>query len=433
MENIISQCPDDLLLRIMSCIPTKDVIVTSLLSKRWRYLWRSVPKLEYDCRSQNKRFTQFVYRSLLKHNAPVLQRLDLKNLSLHPECRAVDIGLWIDIAVSRQLRELEISIHYSEEGSFCLPSSLYTCETLESLSLTIKSCVLVDVPIAVCLPSLKKLYLIRSSGCIDNAHVLRIISGCPKLEELRLARPDDGDGGNMIHMAGHTIEFTIDVSSSKGWSFLGYEFDQIFGKGSRNVIKAPLKYFSVCNSVLLDSRRRRPDLVMARIGTANGYITHKYLAKITKVRGLYLCLSLSEVMNPSEMIFCHLVDLKICTCTQGWWDLLTHMLQDSPKLQFLTVTNERCRGLASIEIPYWWKGPSSIPACLLSSLEGFRWSGYKGRQGEKELATYVLENATGLKKMIFSSETIDFREKYRMLKDLASVPRPSPSCRILFD
>ncbi|XP_019088083.1 PREDICTED: putative F-box/FBD/LRR-repeat protein At4g26350 [Camelina sativa] len=429
--DIISQCPDHLLLQILSFIPTKDVIVTSRLSKRWRYLWRSVPKLEYCCRSQNQRFTQFVYRSLLKHNGPVLERLVLKNLNLNLECRDVDVGLWIDIAVSRRMRELEISIAYAEERSFRLPRSLYTCETLESLLLNIKDCVLVDVPLAVCLPCLKKLYL-RSPGFADKTSVLRLIYGCPNLEELSLARPNV-DGDCTIHMAGHTIEYTADVSSLRGRHFFEKKFDEMFGKGSSNVIKAPLKYFFVSNYVLLDSRRKMPDLVMARIGTSNKSVAQKYLRKLSWVRGLYLCLSLPEVMNPSEIIVRHLVDLKICTCTPGWWDLLTQMLQDSPKLRFLTLTNHHyCRGLPSSEIPNCWKRPSSVPASLLSSLEGFKWSGYKGRVRDKELATYVLGNATGLKKS-FSLDSNDFREKYRMVRELAAVRRPSPSCRLLLD
>lgn len=52
-----------------------------------------------------------------------------------------------------------------------------------------------------------------------------------------------------------------------------------------------------------------------------------------------MLLYIKQVTNPSGVIFRNLVDLKICTCTHGWWDLLTQMLQDSPKLRFLTLTN----------------------------------------------------------------------------------------------
>jgi len=299
--DIISQCPDHLLLRILSFIPTKDVIVTSLLSKRWGSLWRWVPKLEYDFTRQNMRFVKFVYRSLLQNNAPVLESLHLKNIILYAECRTVDIGGWIDIAVSRRVRELEISINCSDE-KFRLPSSLYTCGTLESFILTIKHCHLVDVPLAVCLPSLKKLHL-RCIGWAYNATLLRLISGCTNLEELRLARPDDDGDYIMIHEAGSTIDYMSIFERRYMFEFM---FDQMFGKGSSNGINAPLKYFSISNNYRIHNFRgieKMPDWVEARIAVTGG--SHKYLKEITYAKGLYVCLSVSEVIT-NLVIYLHI-------------------------------------------------------------------------------------------------------------------------------
>ncbi|CDY41819.1 BnaC02g12300D [Brassica napus] len=47
--DMISKLPEDLLLRILSELPTaKDVVATMVLSKRWQPLWKSVPKLVFD-------------------------------------------------------------------------------------------------------------------------------------------------------------------------------------------------------------------------------------------------------------------------------------------------------------------------------------------------------------------------------------------------
>ena len=44
-----------------------------------------------------------------------------------------------------------------------------------------------------------------------------------------------------------------------------------------------------------------------------------------------------QVLSPCGMIFHNLVYLTLNTCFLGWWDLLTHMLQDSPKLGSLKL------------------------------------------------------------------------------------------------
>ena len=54
---------------------------------------------------------------------------------------------------------------------------------------------------------------------------------------------------------------------------------------------------------------------------------------------LHLCCCCVQVLSPCGMIFHNLVDLTLNTCAQGWWDLVTRMLQDSPKLRSLKLTD----------------------------------------------------------------------------------------------
>ena len=83
--------------------------------------------------------------------------------------------------------------------------------------------------------------------------------------------------------------------------------------------------------------------------------------------------------------------------------------------------------------PSGWKPPSSVPECLLHSVEAFEWFQYKGRQVDREMATYVLKNALRLKTATFSTRSTDMGEKCQMLKELESVATASPSAQILFD
>ena len=46
----ISDLLNDILCHIVSFIPTKYCVATSVLSTRWRYLWTFVPVLNFDAR-----------------------------------------------------------------------------------------------------------------------------------------------------------------------------------------------------------------------------------------------------------------------------------------------------------------------------------------------------------------------------------------------
>lgn len=303
--DIISRLSDDLLVRILSFNPTKDAIRTSRLSKRWRSLWTLVPKLEYECcQNQEQKFTKFVYRTMLLNKAPVLERLDLKIHKLGPECNAVDVGIWIDIAVSRKVSALGVDICIYRQGSIsCFPRSLYSCETLESLTLTNHHSFLVDVPSEVCLPSLRKLCLMVVDLAV-NASLHRVLSGCPNLEELSLTRLDCVQG------ADQSMDFTIDVPSLKILSVIDKRRSVESSNGY--VINAPsLTYLRINDDLLYDNRRMKhmPELVTADVGITNGVTNHKFLRALTCVRRLDLCLSLSEVRHNRKYYLIMLVSV----------------------------------------------------------------------------------------------------------------------------
>lgn len=57
-EDRISQLPEALILEILSQLPTKDAMATSLLSKQWKSLWKMMPKLNFD--SSDHRFDELI-------------------------------------------------------------------------------------------------------------------------------------------------------------------------------------------------------------------------------------------------------------------------------------------------------------------------------------------------------------------------------------
>ncbi|KAG2263146.1 hypothetical protein Bca52824_070225 [Brassica carinata] len=371
--DIISHLPDDLLLRILSFNTTKDVMATSLLSRRWRSLWTLVPGLKYDDSNHNgdyKLFTQFVYKSFLSNKAPVLEHL---HLSVGPECPFIGIRFWIHLAVSRRhVRELHIDIRSSKKGRVTLPRSLYTSETLQRLTLI--NCVFLDVPVHVRLPSLKTLSL-ESVTYANNTSLQRLLSGCPNLEGLSVEQCF-GDSPMYVNVVAPSLQ-RLHMSHS------GY------GTRGTYVLDVPsLKYLDIRDAARCNFRQieSMPELVRAHVSFGEAS-NHKFLKALTSVR---------------------------------------HLTLKQPFTERLVI-------LSGINIPTGWKQPSSVPECLLHSLEAFEWFGYKGRHGDREMATYVLKNATCLKTATFSPKSTHLGKKYRMRKDLASVATASASAQLLFD
>ncbi|KAG5554260.1 hypothetical protein RHGRI_011953 [Rhododendron griersonianum] len=50
VEDRISNLPGNLISRILSSLPTKSAVATSVLSTRWKQFWTLVTSLEFDCR-----------------------------------------------------------------------------------------------------------------------------------------------------------------------------------------------------------------------------------------------------------------------------------------------------------------------------------------------------------------------------------------------
>ncbi|CAH2061359.1 unnamed protein product [Thlaspi arvense] len=174
-EDMISELPEALIIQILSLLPIKSAMATSVLFKQWQILWKMMPVLKFNyCDHIAKTFTENVCKSLLSHKAPILESLHL-NFS-----GATDIGTLIVTADARHLRELVLKDD-SKLTHFGFPSSLYNCETLETLILKLNVYVL--PPSQVCLKSLKTLHL--HSGFFNNeATVVNFLSCFPNLENL---------------------------------------------------------------------------------------------------------------------------------------------------------------------------------------------------------------------------------------------------------
>jgi hypothetical protein len=152
MQDRISSLPDGVLSHILSFLPTKTTVQTSILSNRWHHIWKHSSVLYfteftdeyYHHRYEDKRselFTSFVVmvNSVLNllHNPRRIRKMTLLCFfSLFKDkFREYSVNNWIQSVIGPHLEELDLSLVKDRPGPdyFKLPQTLFTSPNLVSL------------------------------------------------------------------------------------------------------------------------------------------------------------------------------------------------------------------------------------------------------------------------------------------------------------
>ncbi|ESQ47210.1 hypothetical protein EUTSA_v10027789mg [Eutrema salsugineum] len=394
----ISGLSDELLVKILSFLPTKVAVSTSILSKQWEFLWMWLPKLEYGSEnhsvSEYKRLKCFLDRNLPLHRAPVIEsfRLQIR----YPHLEPGDIKLWVLTVVSRYL--------------------VYLCKSLVTLKLDGK--ILVDVPRMVCLPCLKTLQL-EAVTYLNEDSLQRLLSNCPVLKDLSVEGCEDD---NMR-------KFIVIVPSLQRLTLIIYnELDEF-------VINTPsLEYLKFDYSNMKSHHfliENIPKLGEAYVDAIFPCI-ERLIGSITSVKILIICLlgNSSENVYGDGFVFKQLVHLKLCKCRAYASNVVVRLLRDSPKLRVLHLLEMEDHEPNGVVL--FWNQPSTVPECMLSSLRTFKFERYLGRPEERDLVVYILKNARRLKTATILSEDHEF-ETLDMIRELALSSRASTKCQLVFD
>ncbi|CAH2069752.1 unnamed protein product [Thlaspi arvense] len=403
----ISELPDELILTVLSSLPAKDVVSTMVLSKRWKFLWMFVPKLE--CDYNDRRLCRFVNSLMLLHEAPVLECL---RFNVSQKTGAIlNIG-----ALKRGLREVIIETDDSPSLTKTLVLLPRPCFGTTLAALRLSNVVLVDVyssPLSF--PSLK----ILSLGSVIypcGEFVNRILSGCPVLQDLEVQRCEHDN----------VMIFVVRVPSLESLWLLTSP-DKAKDDAHGFVVEAPS--LKILNILDYSSGFCTIDKKMHKIVSANLDVdyscTKKLLGRMASVQQLYLCLSTSMEAYHEGRKYSQLVWLELCTCQIEWFNLLMRLLKDSPKLRFLKL--EQYHQDRTVRVMPCWSEPSYVPECLTSSLETFEWVGYDGREEEKQVARFILGNSHRLKTATFYHEATVPEEK---LIELSMLRRSSSICEL---
>ncbi|KAJ4750202.1 F-box/RNI-like/FBD-like domains-containing protein [Rhynchospora pubera] len=180
----IGDLPEGILEHILSFLPTKEAVKTSVISKRWRNSWAFSPRIDFSDNEfrSSENFIRFGNMVLLRRETPCLHTFSLScHDKFFDKCYFNYIRRWINLVMRFKPRVccIEAVVPHSD---FLI--SAFTCESIEDMSLKIHKPQIDIIPTTVNLPHIKRLCL--NGSYLDEEKTTRLFTGCPVLEDLTL-------------------------------------------------------------------------------------------------------------------------------------------------------------------------------------------------------------------------------------------------------
>ncbi|ESQ39593.1 hypothetical protein EUTSA_v10001236mg [Eutrema salsugineum] len=376
----ISELPESLLTQILSYLPTKDSVKTSVLLKRWENLWLRVPVLDLNVSNfprHGKGFRSFIENFL----------------EFNKKSRILQGYIYID-----------------------------------------------NPKFVVSWPSLKIMHL--EQIIYDDAPLImeKFISGCPVLEDLTVIDPQDYSTGGLqllrvksqslksfrltfdsMIMDGAAFAVEIDASRLEHLSFEDNQFAAIAVKNlaSLFMIKIDIEFDVMsCNSPL------EPEDLSTIV------TIHDFLTGISSVRHMIISESTVKVLY----LYSHYRPIPK-------FDNLYRLETDFSRymLQFLPVFLESCPNLRNLIVKeFWHRVPigqtelTYVPQCLVSTLECVEIKNLDMEEESwKKLVRYFLENSVVLKKLLLRFRGSFISNRDSVFNELLTYTKLSPSCEIV--
>ncbi|XP_010417481.1 PREDICTED: F-box/FBD/LRR-repeat protein At1g78750-like isoform X2 [Camelina sativa] len=442
----ISNLPDCLICEVLLCLPTKDVVKTSVLSSRWRNLWKYVPGLNFGYRDFQTRnafpidysaFLSFVDRFLGFNSQSRLQsfRLECEFYGYdEPEPGDAFVRRWINSVVRRKVKYLYVS---DDSCDVVMPPTIYTCESLVSLTL---SGLTLPSPKFVSLPSLKVLSLgIMMFADDDDLALETLISRCRVLESLYV-RPRN-------YLCDNIEVLRVCSQSLLSFTHVADGLEELVEDLLLVIVDAPrLKFLNLRDGRIENFILKNPSsLVKADIDTEFNLSCGKkfdpndlqkrnmirnFLVGISSIKNLIIASSTLEVIYDYSRceplpLFRNLSSLRVKF--YGYtWEMLPIFLESCPNLQSLVMGSTNYQEKEGINIL------SEPRRVLSSSLKYVKIERpLKGEAMEMKLVSYILENSTALKKLTLCLDDSIKKEESVIFRELLTIPRLSTSCQVV--
>lgn len=421
-SDIISELPANIIENILMCMPLRDAVRTSVLSKKWKYNWVKLPQLVFDdtlCqewtqdqqsnrnrffRSNKKtrnRFLFTIYQVMLLHRGPILKFI----LSIYGLKSCSQIDTFIMFLSSNGVQEFTLQIWRGEPHK--LPSSLFSCQKLTHLNL--RYCVFTP---PTTFNGFSRVVCLEFCEVIIKAKTLAsLVSSCPLLEQLTLESSTtfgcleiDAPNLKVLHLVG--IFNSICFKNTSHLAIVSMCFPP---NGMRFNEGGTFDWVNLFRSLPVLENLHMAGYYVKSLGAG---IKHRRLPTLTHLKILKLsdiCLELAE-------------DVR---CALG-------LNRFSPRLHKLTIEAFSTRDCFSDSVVKLseWRGKLNL---YFNELREVEMHNVSGTSHELVFIMILLDNSPILETMVIKPDPTKVSDGgLRILKEVSQFRRLSPTAKIMY-
>ncbi|XP_047962784.1 F-box/FBD/LRR-repeat protein At1g13570-like isoform X1 [Salvia hispanica] len=404
-RDLISDLPDSIIETILTKLPIKDVVRTSILSTRWRYRWASITNLVFDDRgvAEYEEIVHFIQKFLLLHDGPI-HKFSVQSSYMRG---SAEVDQWFLFLSRREVKELIIEL--GEDEWFRAHSSLFSFKHLTRLELV--HCELCPPPDFKGFMWLKHIDFQQVVFPQDDYD--RLIAGCPLLETLTLSSYD-------------SIELTIHAPNLKYLTVDG-EFMELCLAHTPLLVAANINLYMSDHIVehLEQSSSCNLDKFLGGAAKLERLVGKVYFVKFVSVGiGHGRRLMTYHHLKYIELYEVSFEDLKEVL-------VVLQLIVNSPVLKTLQVsvsTASRTK-VEPEDLQFWDK--NAFDDATLHELKTVKLSDVSGMPVEMGFIKFLLEHSPCLEEMTIRPTNMT-DASVSMLVELASFRRASPQASVVF-
>ncbi|KAG5521274.1 hypothetical protein RHGRI_033729 [Rhododendron griersonianum] len=391
-SDMISNLPCNVLEKILMCLSLHAAVRTSVLSKKWRHIWTTLPQLVFDntfykecTRATRNNLMMTIYQVLLQHHGPILKfTVSLTALESCPQ-----IDQLIHFVSKNGIQEL--TLHFHKGGPYKLSSSLCSCRGITCLDLV--SCVFKPPP---GFKGFSRLLCLKLDKVVIAGDTLSsLISCCPLLERLTIESGSTSFG--YLEIVALNLRFA---------QFVGL-FSSVCFKSTPHLAKLSIHLLSSFGNLVSEKRvTSKPNMLTGTFPVIELLELDYYHLKAMAAGG---------IPNRHPNTLTHLKILKLHLICLGKVDEI------SMACPGVTVVLDPIP--EPLEVQDW----SDISLNQLREVEIHRVS---GTRPELDFIKVILAKSRILERLVIKLESKEVYEEWRILKELIRFKRLSPDAEI---